>query len=61
MEGKGEGASGDREAVLGDEGEVCVLLPVALEEGGHGGLVFLQGHLKSVRHGGRGLTEAGWL
>ena len=57
VEGEAEGAGGDGQAaVLREQGQVGVLVPVALQEGDHGRLVFLQGHLKSVRHGGRGET-----
>ena len=58
VEGEAEGAGDDGEAaVLREQGQVAVLVPVALQEGDHGRLVFLQGHLESVRHGGQGETD----
>ena len=58
MEGEGQGVSGHRETFLREQGEVCALLPAVLQEGGHICLVLGGGDLQSVRHGGRGETEA---
>ena len=35
VEGEGEGVGGDRETFLREQGQVWVLLPAALQEGGH--------------------------